>query len=97
MGRVQHSEEGVGMGLMFLDRIPDALASMKEFIDSASSIPMTEAVKETVLIVHDNVMHRRMNRSRLVLEGFMVLEALQGTFDPDAEHRGIPRLKQFNL
>jgi CheY-like chemotaxis protein len=75
--RVQHSEDGVGMGLMFLDRTPDALASLREFIDSAS-VPLTEAVKRKVLIVDDNAMHRLMNRSRLVLEGFTVLEAGNG-------------------
>jgi two-component system chemotaxis response regulator CheY len=75
--RVQHSEEGVGMGLMFLDRTSDALALLREFIDS-TSIPLTEAVKKKVLIVDDNVMHRLMNRSRLVLEGFTVLEAGNG-------------------
>ena len=75
--RVQHSENSVGMGLMFLDQTPDALALLREFIDS-SSISLTEAVKKKVLIVEDNVMHRRMNKSRLVLEGFTVLEAGNG-------------------
>ena len=75
--RVQHSEDCVGMGLMFLDQTPHALVLLREFIDSTSISP-TEAVKKKVLIVEGNVMHRRMNKSRLVLEGFTVLEAGSG-------------------
>lgn len=75
--RVQHSEDRVGMGLMFLEQTPQALALLRAFINN-TSIPLTEAVKKKVLVVDDNAMQRRMNKSRLVLEGFMVLEAGDG-------------------
>lgn len=75
--RVQHSNEGVGMGLMFMERTPDALALLREFIDGAS-VPLSEAVRKKVLIVDDNAMNRRMNKSRLVLDGFAVLDAGNG-------------------
>ncbi len=75
--RVQHSEEGVGMGLMFLNPDREARGLLREFIESASISP-DEAVRQKVLLVDDNDMQRRMNRSRLVLDGFTVLEAGNG-------------------
>jgi two-component system chemotaxis response regulator CheY len=75
--RVQHSAEGVGMGLMFMNLDPKTLTMLRAFIDS-SSIPLAEAVKKKVLIVDSIAMHRRINRSRLVLDGFTVLEAGNG-------------------
>lgn len=75
---VQHSEDGVGMGVMFLNLSRDQLLSLRGFIDDAAE-PQSEVVRKKVLVVDDNEMNRRMNKSRLVLDGFMVLEAGDGT------------------
>ena len=75
--RVQHSEERVGMGLMFLDPTAQQLASLRNFIEAATE-SSAEVLKKKVLVVDDNAMNRTMNKSRLVLDGFTVLEAGDG-------------------
>lgn len=75
--KVQHAQAGVGMGLQFVVLDAGQKALIKAFIDSASVQPR-EIKKKTVLLVDDNESIRRMNKSRLVLDGFVVLEAPDG-------------------
>lgn len=75
--RVQHTQYGIGMGLMFIDLSSENLSVIRDFIEN-SSVKQEEAIKKKVLIVDDNASSRRMNKSKLVLDGFEVLEAADG-------------------
>ena len=74
--RVQQTQEGVGMGLTFVGLGPMERACIRGFIDDSSA--QSTKSKKKVLIVDDNAVTRRMNRSKLVLDGFEVLEAADG-------------------
>jgi two-component system chemotaxis response regulator CheY len=75
--RVQDTQEGVGMGLTFVGLGPMERACIRGFIDDSSADQSIKS-KKKVLIVDDNAVTRRMNRSKLVLDGFEVLEATDG-------------------
>ncbi len=75
--RVQHSQDGVGMGLMFVGLTPGKLAHIREFIDNAAE-ETSQVAREKILVVDDNALSRRMNKSRLSLDGFSVTEAGDG-------------------
>ena len=78
-GRVQHAQSGVGMGIMFVDLTDGQKQTLREFIDAnAADSSQEESRKKVVLIVDDNAVNRRMYRSKLVLDGFGVLEADDG-------------------
>jgi len=71
---VKHSEDCIGMGLMFLETSPDALAEIRQYMDCHAE-NHADIAKKKVLIVNDNALSRRMTKSRLILDGFTVLEA----------------------
>jgi CheY-like chemotaxis protein len=75
--RVRHIQEGVGMGLTFVGLGPMERACIRGFIDD-SRADLSPTAKKRVLIVDDNEVTRRMNRSKLVLDGFDVLDAADG-------------------
>lgn len=75
--RVQHAQEGVGMGLMFINPDDKLKALIKEHI-SAVLDGSLEPEKKKVLLVDDTESARRMNKSRLILDGFEVVEAGDG-------------------
>jgi CheY-like chemotaxis protein len=74
--RVQNTQAGVGIGLTFVGLGPMERACLRGFIDDSSA--QSAKSKKKVLIVDDNAVTRRMNRSKLVLDGFEVLEAADG-------------------
>lgn len=75
--RVRNAQESVGMGVQFIEVTPDQEAAIQDFVNSAVRASSGDA-KKTVLIVDDNAAQRRMNKSRLVLDGYSVLEAEDG-------------------
>ncbi len=75
--KVQHSQDGVGMGLMFVGLTPGKLAYIREFIDNAAE-EVSQVSRKKILVVDDNALSRRMNRSKLALDGFSVTEAADG-------------------
>lgn len=75
--RVQHTQHSIGMGLMFISLSSKDLSLIRDFIDNSTE-EQSEVIKKKVLIVDDNASSRRMNKSKLVLDGFTVLEAADG-------------------
>lgn len=74
--RVQHSQTGVGMGLMFLDLKEEDKDAIKSFIRDRGD--HCDDNRRKILIVEDNAASRRMYKSKLVLDGYSVLEADDG-------------------
>lgn len=75
--RVQHCQEGIGMGLELVDINPEQEAELKSLLTELEA--KTSATgRKRILIVDDNDSVRRMNKSKLVLDGFTVLEARDG-------------------
>lgn len=76
--KVQHSQSGVGMGLMFVELSNEQRISIRSFVADVSEEVAAPPQKKKILIVDDNVTHRVMNKSRLVAEGYAVSEAGDG-------------------
>jgi len=76
--RVQHCQEGIGMGLEFVDLNVEQQTGLKNLL-SVLETKTSAPGKKRILIVDDNDIARRMNKSRLILDGFTVLEARDGT------------------
>lgn len=70
--RVQHSNPGIGMGLMFGPMTPDQKRTLSTFI--LKHMRGAQGRKK-VLIVDENSGNSRVYRSKLVLDGFTVFEA----------------------
>jgi len=84
--RVRHSQEGVGMGLMFVDmgsREKDALRALINQLAAKRAGTPADA-KKTILIMDSNPSQRRMYKSKLVLDGYGVIEAGDGFSALDA-------------
>jgi len=75
--RVQHCQECIGMGLEFIDLSPEQQTQLKELMAILETIT-PPSTKKKILVVDDNDVARRMNKSRLVLDGFAVVEANNG-------------------
>lgn len=75
--KVQHSQAGVGMGLMFVEMTEEQKQTIKDYLVETLSKP-AETTKKKILLVDDMDSARRMNKSKLVLEGFAVVEARDG-------------------
>jgi CheY-like chemotaxis protein len=75
--RIQHAQQSVGMGLQFIDMTSEQKASIDDFIKSSVSAYGRDT-KNTVMLVDDNEATRRMNKGRLVADGYTVQEARNG-------------------
>lgn len=75
--RVRNAQESVGMGVQFIELTTDQELAIREFVDSAIHASSGSG-KKRVLIVDDNASSRRMNRGRLMLDGYEVSEAEDG-------------------
>ena len=71
---VKHCEEGVGMGLEFVNIEPSKQVELKNTL-SELAITTSGEGKKKILIVDANEAVKRMIKSRLVLDGFSVFEA----------------------
>jgi PleD family two-component response regulator len=72
---IQHNQEAVGMGIKFIgltNMHRDMISSFIEQRSARTSKVKTE--KDSVLLIEDNDMLRRMHKSKLVLEGFQVID-----------------------
>lgn len=74
---VRHAQYGIGMGLMFIDLSSENLSVIRDFIEK-STVKNADVTRNKVLIVDDDAGSRRMNKSKLILDGFTVLEAADG-------------------
>ncbi len=75
--RVQHCQEGIGMGLQFVELSAEQQTELKNFLTELETKSPAKS-KKRILIVDDTDAVRRMNKSRLILDGFTVLEARNG-------------------
>jgi len=77
--KVMHDQAGIGMGLKFIDLTDSQKVILKKFILTSTNLsPQGSKQKKTVLIVDDDDSTRRINKSRLMLEGFYVVESRDG-------------------
>ena len=92
MAQVMSCQESIGMGLKFLNLSPFARKAATDYIAESG-----EKTKTTVLIVEDNEAGRRMNKSKLVLDGFGVMEAANGVEALKALQDSVPDLIVLDL
>src|SRR5512135_2484920 len=71
---VKNCQPSIGMGLSFAGLTYDQTHAMKQFVDK-SALAQTPQEKKRVLLVDDSEAQRRINKSKLVLDGFTVFEA----------------------
>jgi CheY-like chemotaxis protein/Tfp pilus assembly protein PilZ len=75
--RVQNSQPSLGIGIMFIALDLERKNEIETFIASVTN-KVPDAGNKTILLVDDNETSRRINKSRLVLDGYSVLEAKDG-------------------
>jgi PleD family two-component response regulator len=74
--RVQHKQEGIGMGLMFISEDDEAKRNIRGFIEDISTDILKRLVKkQNILLIDDDVIMRKICRCKLTLEGFSVVES----------------------
>jgi CheY-like chemotaxis protein len=77
--KVQHYQKGVGMGLMFIDFDDDKKHAILSIIDIIKEENGDhDKGKISVLLVDENDVSRLASKSKLVLEGFSVIERKDG-------------------
>jgi PleD family two-component response regulator len=76
---IQHNQQAVGMGLKFVALAASQRSSIKNYIEHMRKKKSeVRSEKESVLLIEDNDMQRRMHKSKLVLEGFQVIDVEDG-------------------
>lgn len=75
--RIQHVQKSVGMGLQFVGMTSEQESVLQDFIDSTEEA-FAPPQRKTILLVDDQDSSRRMNKSRLILDGFSVVETHDG-------------------
>ncbi|MBE9502761.1 MAG: response regulator [Proteobacteria bacterium] len=77
--KVQHNQSGIGMGLKFVNLHEEQAEIINQFIESYDEKNHGKpAGKKQVLLIDENETSRRMNKSKLVMDGFTVIEATTG-------------------
>lgn len=74
---VQHSQPGVGMGVKFIELTHDQLLFIRKYVDHVKEIAAKKAEKK-ILLMDDDAQSRAAFRSKLALEGYIVIEASNG-------------------
>ena len=69
-----HCQVGIGMGLQFVELGAEQQTELKTLLTELETKSPARS-KKRILIVDDTDTVRRMNKSRLILDGFTVLEA----------------------
>lgn len=77
--RVQHAQEGAGMGLMFIG-VPTAERQLlRSYLKKLSENSLLAGNgKKKVLIIEEDAVERRIFKSKLLLDGFAVFESEDG-------------------
>ena len=74
--RVQHNHRGIGMGMQFIDLDAKQKADLDKLINSLDETARTEFVgRKKILLVGGSDTARNINKSKLVLDGFYVMQA----------------------
>ncbi len=77
--RVQHNQSGVGMGLKFVNLDAKQSALIHRFLDNFDyKSHAKKPGKKKILLIDENDTSRKMNKSKLVMEGFTVTEVDNG-------------------
>ena len=76
---VEHTQPGIGIGVRFINLIPEHYTLIKKFIEESEGVTAT-AMKagKNILLVDDSAQSRAIYRNKLNLEGFTVIEAANG-------------------
>lgn len=93
---VSNSQKSVGMGLAFIALDEDHRCAIREYVEHYSRETVA-ARKRKVLLVEDNESARRMNKSRLVCDGYFVIEACDGIDAVSRLDQGLPDLVVLDL
>ena len=76
---VQHSQPGVGIGVKFLNLIPEHYTIIKKFLEQSEEVaPAGRKAGRNILLVDDSAQSRAIYRNKLNIEGFTVIEAANG-------------------
>lgn len=78
MAVVQAVPETGGLGLMFTEMDEPRKTEMREILKMAETANSLKKKKHTVLMVEDSSSVRKLNKTRLIGEGYRVLEAADG-------------------
>jgi hypothetical protein len=82
--RVQHNQPGIGMGLQFIDLDSGQKALINQLIRGiANTSSKAEDEKKKVLFIEANEMCRQIYKSHLLMVGFSVIEAKDGSVPVD--------------
>jgi CheY-like chemotaxis protein len=74
--RVQHNHRGIGMGMQFVDLDAKQKADLDKLINSLDKTAREEFVgRKKILLVGGSDTARNINKSKLVLDGFYVMQA----------------------
>ena len=77
--QVQYCQQGIGMGVMFIDLNAEQRGKIKELIESITKGPdQSGREKKNILLVEDSNTTRQAIKSALSKEGFSVTEAMDG-------------------
>jgi len=74
---VQHSQPGVGMGVRFIELTHDQLLLIRRYLDHVKKVTARKAERK-VLLMDDDAQSRAGFRSKLSLDGYIVIEASNG-------------------
>jgi CheY-like chemotaxis protein len=79
-GTVQHNQNGVGIGVKFLDLSAQHRSAILDFIqNSGASGRRVGGSRQRLLIIDEDAMKRRMSKSKLIHEGFSIVEVEDGS------------------
>jgi PleD family two-component response regulator len=78
-GSVQHNQNGVGVGIKFVDLSSEHQSAILAYMRSSETGGRKAGdVRKRVLLIDEDAMKRRMSKSKLILEGFCVFEVADG-------------------
>lgn len=78
-GSVQHNQNGVGMGIKFVDLNNEHRSAIYEYLHSSEVEGRKSGdSRKRVLLIDEDPMKRRMSKSKLILEGFSVVDVEDG-------------------
>jgi CheY-like chemotaxis protein len=77
--QIKHGQQGIGMGLMFIDLNDEQKTQIKGLIQNiAKKGEPSEIQEKNILLVEDNTTARQAIKGALIKEGFAVIEAVDG-------------------
>ena len=76
LAKVQHNHRGIGMGMQFVDLDDSQKAELEKLIDSLDEAARKELEgRKKILLVGGTSTARNINKSKLVLDGFYIMQA----------------------